>query len=216
MSPKAALDACVAGALKLANVTDLIDKYRKLNVTLDDLRPRGLGNLIDTLMPSVSDECSVMRETALLDLSEMKTPGDLLDCIRSNVTQPVMPEEVDYVRVMSLHKSKGLTSRVTIVSGCTHGLIPFVNFDESPDEAAATLLEQRRLFYVAITRCSETLVVSSVIRMRRDFAWKIGARVAPGRGADAPTIASQFIDELGPSAPASKRGAAWAQSGYAI
>jgi ATP-dependent DNA helicase UvrD/PcrA len=216
MSPKAALDACVAGALKLANVTDLIDKYRKLNVTLDDLRPRGLGNLIDTLMPPLSDECSVMREAALLDLPEMKTPGDLLDCIRSNVTQPIMPEEVDYVRVMSLHKSKGLTSRVTIVSGCTHGLIPFVNFDESPDEAAATLLEQRRLFYVAITRCSETLVVSSVTRMRRDFAWKIGARVAPGRGADAPTIASQFIDELGPSAPTSKRGAAWAQSGYAI
>jgi DNA helicase-2/ATP-dependent DNA helicase PcrA len=127
-----------------------------------------------------------------------------------------MPEEVDYVRVMSLHKSKGLTSRVTIVSGCTHGLIPFVNFDESPDEAAATLREQRRLFYVAITRCTEILVISSVIRMRRDFAWKIGARVVPGRGADAPTIASPFIDELGPGAPASKQGAAWVQSGYAV
>ena len=54
-------------------------------------------------------------------------------------------------------------------------------------------------------RCPRiNIVVSSVTRMRRDFAWKIGARVAPGRGADAPTIASQFIDELGPSAPASK------------
>ena len=49
-------------------------------------------------------------------------------------------------------------------------------------------LEQRRLFYVAITRCSETLVVSSVIRMRRAVAWKIGARVARGRGADAVLI----------------------------
>jgi hypothetical protein len=29
-------------------------------------------------------------------------------------------------------------------------------------------------------------------------------------------LQSQFIDELGPSAPASKRGAAWAQNGYAI
>src|SRR5262249_55730658 len=141
---------------------------------------------------------------------------DLLDCIRSNVTQPAMPEEVDYVRVMSLHKSKGLTSRVTIVSGCTHGLIPYVDFDESPNDAAETLLEQRRLVYVPIRRCSDTLVVSSVMSMSRDFAWKIGARVARGPEADAPTIASQFIDELGPNAPASKRGAAWAQSGYAI
>jgi DNA helicase II / ATP-dependent DNA helicase PcrA len=78
MSPKAALDACVAGALKLANVTDLIDKYRQLNVILDDLRPRGVADLIDALMPPVSDECSVMREAALLDLPEMETPGDLL------------------------------------------------------------------------------------------------------------------------------------------
>ena len=34
-----------------------------------------------------------------------------------------IPEKADYVRVMSLHKSKGLTSKVTIVSGCVQGLI---------------------------------------------------------------------------------------------
>jgi DNA helicase II / ATP-dependent DNA helicase PcrA len=77
-----------------------------------------------------------------------------------------------------------------------------------------SLKEQRRLFYVAITRCTETLVISSVSRMSRKFAWKIGARVAPGSGTSAPTIASQFIDELGPKAPAPEGGTYWIASGF--
>ena len=170
---------------------------------------------MDALFPPGRDACSVIREASLLGLGEMETAADLLDCIRTTVTQPVIPEEVDYVRVMSLHKAKGLTSKVAIVSGCTEGLIPFVDTDETPQEAAATLQEQRRLFYVSITRCTETLVISSVVRMSRKFAWKIGARVFSGRGAFAATVASQFIDELGPGAPAAKKGVDWVQGGYA-
>ena len=214
VSPKAALDACVASTLTLPHTNDLVQKYRELTHILDDLRPRNLSDLVDTLVPAGSDACSVMREAALLDLPEMESVNDLFDCLRTSVTQPSMPEEVDYVRVMSLHKSKGLTSKVTIISGCTQGLIPFVNADETAEEARATLQEQRRLFYVAITRCTETLAISSTVRMPRKFAWKIGARVAPGMGSVATTVASIFIDELGPDAPASKRGSEWAQNGY--
>ena len=94
------------------------------------------------------------------------------------------------------------------------GLIPFVNDDHTDEESEATLEEQRRLFYVAITRCTEKLVISSTVQMPRKVAWKMGARVAPGRGANAGTIASQFMDELGPDAPAPKRGRVWAHGGY--
>jgi superfamily I DNA/RNA helicase len=52
---------------------------------------------------------------------------------------------------MSLHKSKGLTSKVTIVSGCVQGLIPFVDSEAPHAEAQSIMREQRRLFYVAIT-----------------------------------------------------------------
>lgn len=213
-SPKAVLDTCLEGAERLTGVNDLIRKYEELKGILDDLRARELSDLVESLMPAASDECSVIREAALLELANMETTADLLDCIRTTVTQPTMPEDVDYVRVMSLHKSKGLTSKITIVSGCTHGLIPFVARNATPQEAAATLEEQRRLFYVAITRCTETLVVSSAARMERKFAWSVGARVAPARTPVAATIASQFIDELGPSAPESKTGTSWTRGGY--
>ena len=41
--------------------------------------------------------------------------------------------------------------------------------------------------------------------MRRDLAWKIGAKVVSGRGQVAATIASQFLHELGPRAPRAKK-----------
>src|SRR5207302_10404875 len=97
--------------------------------------------------------------------------------LMAEVIDTVMPEEGDFVRVMSLHKSKGLTSRVTIVAGCIQGLIPFQDDDEPPAEQAAILREQRRLFYVAITRCTEMLVLPSAVRMERQLAWTIGARL---------------------------------------
>jgi superfamily I DNA/RNA helicase len=103
-----------------------------------------------------------------------------------------------------------------IVTGCSRGLVPFFNADETPEEQAATLCEQRRLFYVAITRCTESLVISSVSNMERKLAHKLGARLVFGQGATGRTVASQFLDELGPEAPAAVRGQDWAASGFGL
>jgi superfamily I DNA/RNA helicase len=133
--------------------------------------------------------------------------------LRVTVTQPEMPQEGDFVRIMSLHKSKGLTSRAVIVAGCIRGLIPFEDRDATDEEQAAILLEQRRLFYVAITRCTEILVLSSALRLQRDFAFAIGARFH-GWWNTVNTIASQFLAELGPTASAARLGGAWRDAGY--
>ena len=45
----------------------------------------------------------------------------------ASITQPELPTDVDYVRVMSLHKSKGLTADLVIVMGCVEGLIPRID-----------------------------------------------------------------------------------------
>lgn len=150
----------------------------------------------------------------MLVLPEIEAVSDLYERLKAIITQPAIPEKADYVRVMSLHKSKGLTSQVAIVSGCSQGLIPFVDRDVPPAEAKLINEEQRRLFYVAITRCTEILVVSSFRNIPRQLAWKLGALVAPGAGSIGRTVASQFIDELGPTAPATKIGSAWAQAQY--
>ena len=81
-------------------------------------------------------------------------------CARG-ITQPELPTDVDYVRVMSLHKSKGLTADLVAVVGCVEGLVPRLEGD-SPEEQDAKLEEQRRLFYVAVTRTTRVLILSSV------------------------------------------------------
>jgi superfamily I DNA/RNA helicase len=125
-----------------------------------------------------------------------------------------MPAEGDFVRLMSLHKSKGLTSRVTIIVGCIHGLIPFVDDDLPPAKLPAHIQEQRRLFYVALTRAKEILVLSSVASVPRQMAHKIGAIVRGGNAQNGNTIACQFVQELGPQALPAQLGTTWAAGGF--
>lgn len=213
-SPRAALEALDQGFLALAGVGALIDKYRELKAILAGFTGQTLTQVVDALLPAGNDDCSVLREVATLALLQLENVGDLFDRIKTHITQPEMPEEGEFVRVMSLHKSKGLTSKVAIVAGCTEGLIPFRDDEQPQTEQDAVLREQRRLFYVAITRCTEVLVLSSAARMERQLAWKIGARLQPGRSAAGNTIASRFFDELGPTAPAPRTGDQWIASGY--
>jgi DNA helicase-2/ATP-dependent DNA helicase PcrA len=112
-----------------------------------------------------------------------------------------------------LQKSKGLTSKVVLVLGCIEGLVPFIDSKETQAEQRETIREQRRLFYVAMTRPTDVLVLSSFTSIDSHLAFKIGARTRPGGGM-ARTIASRFLAELGPSAPAAKVGTVWEACGY--
>jgi superfamily I DNA/RNA helicase len=84
-------------------------------------------------------------------------------------------------------------------------LVPFRNDDVPAAEQQKNLREQRRLFYVAITRCTEFLAVSSFSTIESAVAFKIRAKTA-GRGTTVNTIASRFLGELGPQAPAAVTG----------
>ena len=57
------------------------------------------------------------------------------------------------VRIMSLHKSKGLSSPVVVIAGCVEGLLPTGPDSElTQAENEARLEEQRRLFFVGLTQ----------------------------------------------------------------
>jgi hypothetical protein len=52
------------------------------------------------------------------------TPAELLSQIIEAVSQPEIPPDVTEVRIMSLHKSKGLSSPIVVIAGCVDGLLP--------------------------------------------------------------------------------------------
>ena len=208
-----AMTALASGQLQISNSATLVKKFQELTHLLDAIRDQDLETIVATLLPQNSEGCRVLREAALLALPECEDVADLFDALKTAVTQPEMPDEGDFVRIMSLHKSKGLTSRVAIVAGCIRGLIPFQNLEETTAEQSEILLEQRRLFYVAITRCTEILVLSSALHLDRNFAKRIRVPVT-GSGSRVQAVASQFIDELGSVAPRPKSGADWSKEGY--
>lgn len=211
MSPREALEAMVCGTLVLPHTARILLQYSELVGILGELRDMTLNQLVDKLLPVDDEECAELRGIALLALPSVQDAQGLLDRLRVYVTQPEVPEGVDYVRVMSLHKSKGLTARVVIVTSCVEGLVPGWETDQlSEAEREAALQEQRRLFYVAITRTKEILVLSSAIHFAASIAPRLGVRLT----SDGVGAASRFIDELGPDAPIAVRGEHWQARGY--
>jgi ATP-dependent DNA helicase Rep len=82
---------------------------------------------------------------------------------------------------MSLHAAKGLEFRVVFIIGCEDGNLPH---EQAVEEGS--LEEERRLFYVGITRARERLVLSHRAEMKR---WGDTSHLLPSR----------FLDELPPA-----------------
>ena len=111
---------------------------------------------------------------------------------------------------MSLHKSKGLSSPVVVIAGCIEGLLPAApDEDKTPDEQQADLEEQRRLFYVGLTRVKAnpasnqpgTLLLTYSRTMTLADAMQSGIRPARVSYGDAFVNASRFVREMGPALP---------------
>ncbi|MFW5685112.1 MAG: ATP-dependent helicase [Spirochaetota bacterium] len=67
------------------------------------------------------------------------------------------------VNLMTIHAAKGLEHEVVFVAGCESGLIPHARaLEEDPNN----LEEERRLFYVALTRAKQRLFITSCRRRK--------------------------------------------------
>ncbi len=85
------------------------------------------------------------------------------------------------VALMTLHAAKGLEFEHAFIIGLEHGILPHERSNNSPDE----LEEERRLFFVGMTRAKTNLYISY-------------AQYRTVRGQFLRTIPSQFLYELGP------------------
>ena len=67
-------------------------------------------------------------------------------------------KEVTSVKLMTVHASKGLEFKYVFITGLEDGLFPHQRQNESKNEEDRE--EERRLFYVALTRAKEKLFLS--------------------------------------------------------
>ena len=85
----------------------------------------------------------------------------------------------DAVTMMTLHNAKGLEFPVVFITGLEDGLFPLARAYDQP----AALEEERRLFYVGITRAERTLYMTHARSRRRN-------------GESMPSIPSSFLSSI--------------------
>lgn len=83
-------------------------------------------------------------------------------------------DEKQHVSLMTIHNGKGLEFTVAFLVGAEEDLFPHVN----SRGAAEKVEEERRLFYVGMTRAKEYLYISNT---RRRFIWGVTRTQSPSR-----------------------------------
>lgn len=201
------------GVINLPYTSGIVASFRDIVRELDELEALpDLSSVIDLLFPDGHAETRDVRELALSALEEINGNDRemLIRELSTAISQPDIPTEIEDVRIMSLHKSKGLSAPVTIIAGCVQGLLPRAPANGlTPVERLQHLEEQRRLFYVGITRVKAapqigkpgTLVLTYSQEMPYGDALSVGITPAQRQYDSAILHASQFIRELGPGAP---------------
>jgi superfamily I DNA/RNA helicase len=110
-----------------------------------DADARDASNLIMQMAQDVDRD--VMKFLSMISLG---TDADLYS------------EQAEKVFLMTMHAAKGLEFPVVFIAGCEDGLIPY----QRSAEDQVDLQEERRLFYVAMTRAMDRLYLTSTQKRR--------------------------------------------------
>ncbi|HHY46098.1 MAG TPA: UvrD-helicase domain-containing protein [Firmicutes bacterium] len=160
-----------------ASLESLLARYQELSRTLP---PR-------QLIARWAEEVGISEDEGIKRLLLVATRFPDLESLVSRVGleqegdalrpggQGLVPEAVT---LMTMHAAKGLEFPVVFVTGFEDGLIPL---RDAEDEAIPE--EERRLFYVAMTRAREELILLRAVRRRRF-------------GAPRPSSPSPFLQEI--------------------
>lgn len=97
-----------------------------------------------------------------------------------NGNNPPVANPLDKIKIMSFHSSKGLDSKIVFIPGLEEGVFPTQRTQQSP----GLLLENARLFYVAITRAKATCLLSYSSRrtINGNFTNMVVSRFAQATG----------------------------------
>lgn len=95
--------------------------------------------------------------------AESRPPADLGALVTELDTRAASQHapQADAVTLATIHAAKGLQWSIVVVAGLAEGMLPFSSWTGDADRFdAAALAEEQRLFYVAVTRARDDLILS--------------------------------------------------------
>lgn len=134
----------INGCDLLVYIKELIKDLDYYKILRSEKNPKEKIGNVDTFLEMI-DEIEIKG-------NQVDTLNSFLSDIYLDATKP--PQDKNYVKLMTIHQAKGLEYKIVILSGCNDGIIPASHNKD-------TMQEERRLFYVAITRAKERLFLLS-------------------------------------------------------
>ena len=211
-SPWDALVLLSSGGIQIPYCFHLLQRFHAIQNELRFLDEQtGVPDFVNRWLRAEFSGAGELRILVGNLMANVATPAELLSSISEAVSQPEIPPDVTEVRIMSLHKSKGLNSPIVVIAGCVDGFLPAAPEAGTPmAQRQAHLEEQRRLFYVGVTRVKAmpssnrpgSLLLTGSRTMTLADAMQSGIQPAGVNYGTVNLHLSRFIPELGPSAPA--------------
>jgi DNA helicase-2/ATP-dependent DNA helicase PcrA len=155
----------IINELKQDKTPESISKFENIEELLNSIREFTTQNQIDT--GPLTLEHYLENVALLTDADNEK------------------PEDADKVTIMTIHASKGLEFKVVFIVGLEEELFPSGMSLSSLED----IEEERRLFYVALTRAKEKVILSHV---QTRFKWGNITSCSPSRFLN--EIDEQFLD----------------------
>ena len=138
---------------KVSVITGLEEYYKSSDEIEGTSRVENLQELANSAVPF---ECSIEGLTEFLDSINLDRSLELSEGEVSN----------DAVTLITLHNTKGLEYNKVVITGLEDGIFP--RMGKVGDE----LEEERRLFYVGITRAKDELYITSVAKRLMYGSWQ--------------------------------------------
>ncbi len=144
-----------------------LEQLREYRLTWEGLSVREIvAQVNETLLAEEGiDDAARRRLHMLVEAAPADAGG--AEALRAFVDEMTLRSETDFydpradrVALMTLHAAKGLEFPVVFIVGVEEGLLPYLRDDEADEE------EERRLFYVGMTRAQERLFLTYAKRRR--------------------------------------------------
>ena len=183
LSEKTEKADCYELALEIGQVSGYLAALKNENT------PEGLARFenVEELFNSIkeySEEESEMRQILSEDgeapVQGVVTLGDYLENIymlseaEKDDTQDPDRDQTNKIVLMTVHAAKGLEFPYVFIAGMEENLFPSESMNDTPDK----IEEERRLFYVAITRAEKAVTVSYAQNRRK---WGSSETTRPSR-----------------------------------
>jgi len=170
-----------ASITKFSNLLEKLDPKELLRTLLEEFN---IENYYKN-NPAEQDRYNNIQELkASVDKFSDQTGGNLKDFLQEiSLFTDIddWDDKENSITLMTVHAAKGLEFSTVFVAGLEQGLFPLIRIDDGPDQ----MEEERRLFYVAVTRA-----MNQVFLLNAKYRRRFGAMNTTS------FVQSDFLDEI--------------------